>query len=140
VGKSPSTARSRKWAVDAAQRQLATLGLQLRLRLLNRGGAHHVAEGHATEVELDVIMIGGRAVNRAAEQARGGDVYLPCDSQQSPGRRSEILDLDEEAFNGCQFPGRSARRGRRHPTLPRDGHRRTGGAQQTATLQPELPS
>jgi hypothetical protein len=65
------------------------------MRLLDRGGAHHVAEGHAAEVELDVIMIGGRAVNRAAEQAHGRKVDLPDDPQQSPGRRSEILDLDE---------------------------------------------
>jgi hypothetical protein len=34
----------------------------LLLRLLDRGGSHHVAESHAADVELDVIMIGGRAV------------------------------------------------------------------------------
>jgi hypothetical protein len=56
-----------KWAVDAPYRQLATAGLQLLLRPLDRGGAHHVAEGHAAEIELDVMMIGGRAMNRAAE-------------------------------------------------------------------------
>ena len=56
-----------KWAIDAAQRQLAAVGPQLLLRLLDRGGADHVAEAHAAEVELDVMMIGARAVNGAAE-------------------------------------------------------------------------
>lgn len=56
-----------KWAVDAVQRQLAAAGLQVLLCLLDRGGADHVAEGHAAEVELDVVMIGSRAVDRAPE-------------------------------------------------------------------------
>jgi hypothetical protein len=63
-----------KWAVDAVQSQPTAPGLQLLLRLLDRGGAHHVAEGHAAEVELDVMIIRGRAVNRAPEQAHGGEV------------------------------------------------------------------
>jgi len=49
------------------QRQLTAAGLQLPLRLLDRGGADHVAEGHGAEVEFDVLMLGGRAVNRAPE-------------------------------------------------------------------------
>ena len=73
-----------KWAVDAVQRQPAAAGLQLPLRLLDRGGADHVAEGHGAEVEFDVLMVGGRAVNRGPEQAGGGDVDFPGDPQQSP--------------------------------------------------------
>ena len=56
-----------KWAVDAVQRQPTAAGLQLPLRLLDRGGADDVAEGHGADVELDVMMIGGRPVNRAPE-------------------------------------------------------------------------
>src|ERR671912_793200 len=119
------------------------MGLQLLLRLLDRGRTYDVAEGHAGEVKLDVPTIGGRPGNRGPEQAHRGEVQLTGDPQQPPRRRFPVLDLDEEPRSGLGCAGQpDAGRSWRHPTLRRDGRspRDASYLAELAKIQPELPS
>jgi hypothetical protein len=113
-------------SINATQGQLTAAGPQLLLRLLDGGGTHHIAEGQATEVQLDLLTSDGRLLNPSAEQADRGEIELAADTQQAPDRRLQVLDLDQKPILGSWYTRRpDAGRSRRHLSSDETADRRT---------------